>query len=141
MGIRLTKKKMRQGLAVHLEGGEELKYWGYAVIAADFALWKNRFFYVGLTDRRLMLLRVSAFGKLKEFLEIRLTDIAEMAHSPLGSLIAQVLVIIAGDGGKYTLQFQPIIGLENPQVAKEMYDYLLAEIKAGRLDIAVAGEG
>jgi len=31
--------------------------------------------------------------------------------------------------------------LENPQVAKEMYDYLLAEMKAGKLDIAVAGEG
>lgn len=141
MGIRLTKEKMRQGLAVHLEGGEELKYWGYAVIAADFALWKNRFFYAGLSDRRFLLQRVSAFGKLKEFLEIRLTDIAEMAHSPLGSLIAQVLVIITRAREKYTLQFQPIIGLENPQVAKEMYDYLLAEMKAGRLDIAVAGEG
>lgn len=141
MGIRLTKEKMRQGLAVHLEGGEELKYWGYAVIEAPLAFWKNRFFYAGLSDRRFLLQRVSAFGKLKEFLEIRLTDIAEMAYSPFGMAIAQVLVIITRAREKYTLQFQPIIGLENPQVAKEMYDYLLAEMKAGRLDIAVAGEG
>jgi len=140
MGIRLTKEKMRTELAMHLEGVEELKYWGYAVIEAPLAFWKNRFFYVGLTDRRLMLLRVSAFGKPKGFTAVGLEDVAEMAHSPLGSLIAQVLVIITRAREKYTLQFQPIIGLENPQVAREMYDYLLAEMKAGRLDIAVAGE-
>jgi len=140
VGLRLTKKQIREGLAGHLQGGEDLKFWGYASIVADFAIWKNRFFYAGLSDRRILLQRVGVFLNMKEFSEIRLQDIAEMAYSPIGSSLGQVLALITRSGDKYTLQFQYLIGLENPPVAREMYDYLLAEKRAGRLEIAVVGE-
>ena len=136
MGLMITKEDMQNKLLA-ASGGEALLTWGYAAVAYNFTFWKNAFYYAGLTNTRLLLLRVGSFTRRpKGLTAIPLTEISAAAYADIGSMLtSHIIVLITRAGEKYPLQFPYIIGQENPGVAKEIYNHLVAEKNAGKLQI------
>jgi hypothetical protein len=140
MGLVITKEEIRNKLQTAYSG-EGIIACGYAVVVHNYAFWKNAFYFAGLTKTNLLLLRIgNIYRRPKGLTTIPLTEIAACAYAGVGSMLtSHVVVLITRAGVKYPLQFPFIMGLENPQVAKDIYNYLVAEKNAGRLQIDFGG--
>lgn len=126
---RITEEDMREKVASFLEPGEEVLTMGWASEKG------MKYYYVALTNRRLLLVRLSIMNKVKGEESIPLAELeaasvhkgykyAPLDMKLLSSLAETTLYIRTKDGKKRAFQFPLIAGLKNKEVAVQIMETL-----------------
>ncbi len=126
---RINEEDMREKVTPFLEPGEQVVTMGWASEKGF------KYYYVALTDRRLLLVRLSAMNKVKGEESIPLTELeaasvhkgykyAPLDMKLLSSLAETSLYIRTRDGKKRALRFPLIAGLKNKEVPVQIMETL-----------------
>jgi hypothetical protein len=129
MAFRPTEKSMKEAVSKFLEPEEDLVTVGWASVKGV------RFYFVALTDRRLLIIRLSAFYKVKGEESISLADL-EVCSMKEGSKAASLdlqfiegmaetpLYVKAKGGKERVFNFANILGLDNKSVPVRIVETL-----------------
>lgn len=129
MAFKPTEEGMREAVAGFMEPGEEMVTVGWASEKG------TKFYYVALTDRRLLVVRLSAFYKVKGAESIPLGELEGCSiyegfkYAPpdvkLISQMAETSLYVKPRGGKQrAFRFANILGLDNKEVPVEIMETL-----------------
>ena len=121
MALKPTEEGMNEAVSQFLEPGEELVTVGWA---AEKGV---KYYYVALTDRRLLIIKLSTFYKVKGAESIPIAELEGCSvyegfkYAPLDAqLISKLaetsLYIKTKSGDKRALRFAAILGLHNKEV-------------------------
>jgi hypothetical protein len=129
MAMKFTEQAMKETLAQFLESGENL-------IAAGWAAEKGtRYFYVALTDRRILLVRLSMTYKVKGDESIPFSQleayslhegfkIAPIDVQMISRMAETSLYLKPTSGKKRALRFSAILGYPNKEVPLQIVEAL-----------------
>ena len=126
---RITEEGMRETVNAFLQPGEEVVTMGWA---SEKGI---KYYYVALTDKRLLLVRLSMSNKVKGEESIPLQELVAASvhkgykYAPLdmkllSSMAETSLYIRTRDGKKRALSFPMIAGLENKEVPVRIMETL-----------------
>jgi hypothetical protein len=129
MAFKPTMDGMKEAVAQFMEPGEELVTIGWASEKGV------KFYYVALTSRRLIIIRLSTFYKVKDAESIPVEDLEGCSIYEgfkyampdvqfISSLVETSLYIKTKDGKKRAFRFAKILGLDNKQVAVDIMEAL-----------------
>jgi hypothetical protein len=126
---RITEEGMREAVAAFLQPGEDLVTMGWA---SEKGI---KYYYVALTDRRILLVRLSMSNKVKGEESIpRQELVAASVHKGykyapldmklLSSMAETSLYIRTRDGKKRAFRFPVVMGLNNKEVPVQIMETL-----------------
>ncbi|MHB8896301.1 MAG: hypothetical protein ACYC99_14140 [Candidatus Geothermincolia bacterium] len=129
MAFKPTMEGMKEAVSQFLEQGEELLTVGWASEKGV------KYFYVALTDRRLIIVRLSTFYKVKDAESVPIGDLegcsiyegfkyAPVDAQLISRLVETSLYVKTKDGKKRAFRFPKILGLDNKQVPVEIMESL-----------------
>ncbi len=132
MALKPTEQGMKEAAAKFLAEGEELVTVGWASEKGV------KYYYVGLTNRRLLIIRLSTLYKVKGEESIPLAELEACSiyegykYAPpdvaLISQIAETSLYVKTKGGKKrAFRFPKILGLDNKQVPVTIMESLKLE--------------
>lgn len=140
MALIINSERIQTSLSRYLETNERLLEAGYCMALAGLAFWKTKYYFVGLTDKALVLVQVTATQKVVANERIELNTITNMSVSKSGTTPgARELEFELNDGRKYCLTFNIILGMHNPDCSQNIAVHLYEETKEGRLNIRFPG--
>lgn len=129
MAFKPTAEGMKEAVSAFLEPDENLVTVGWASEKGV------KYYYVALTDRRLIIVRLSTFYKVKGEESVLIADLEGCSiydgfkYAPpdiklISSMAETTLYIKTKDGKKREFRFANILGLDNKQVPVEIMETL-----------------
>ena len=129
MAFKPTEEGMKEAVSQFLDPGENLVTVGWA---AEKGV---KYFYIALTDKRLLIIKLSTFYKVKGEESIPLSDLegcsvyegykyAPIDAQLISSMAETSLYLKTRDGKKRAFRFPAIIGLNNKEVPATIMETL-----------------
>ncbi|MBU1670693.1 MAG: hypothetical protein KKF41_00015 [Actinobacteria bacterium] len=129
MALKPTMEGMNEAAAQFLEPGEELVTIGWASEKG------TKFYYVALTGKRLLIIKLSTFYKVKGAESIPIEELEGVSiyegfkyalpdAQLISSMVETSLYVKTKDGKKRAFRFARILGLDNKQVPVDIMETL-----------------
>ena len=96
MALKLSRELMENSLSKYLQQGEEIEVLVYAQKMNYFMTLFHKYYFLGITNKRLLIMRVTAFYNEKEFKAVNLEDIKGFKTN--GSINGKAVTIEGNNG-------------------------------------------